>query len=406
MQSTNRWVAYGELGTLFFLHGAAMSMWFVPLTSVLDAYGLHGIKPYAYATFGLAAFVSPLLFGAMADLHLGPVRVLRWVAAGVAISLALLSTAIDQHFDRWLVLSLTQVLTLFAAPTWSLTNTIVLAALANPSREFGPVRALGTLGWMAGCWVVSALNLDSSTLAGYCGCVTWLAVSCFTLLLPSVAPPKLPEPLSLRRLLGVDSLLLLKNRDHRAVFTTAALATIPLAAFYPYTPPHLRELGLERTAAWMTLGQVTEILAMLSLSTLLAKWRLKWIFVAGLVCALWRYIFCALNGKAWLLAGVSLHGFAFTLFFITAPIYLDSRVDPKWRARAQALMVLMTSGLGNLAGYLMSGWWFKACERPSGTQWPLFWGGLAGGVALVLAYFLITYRGETQASATISGKRG
>jgi hypothetical protein len=34
------------------------------------------------------------------------------------------------------------------------------------------------------------------------------------------------------------------------------------------------------------------------------------------------------------LAGVSLHGFAFTLFFITAQLYLDQRVDPAWRARA------------------------------------------------------------------------
>ena len=32
------------------------------------------------------------------------------------------------------------------------------------------------------------------------------------------------------------------------------------SGFYPYTPPHLRELGLQHTSAWMTFGQVTEII--------------------------------------------------------------------------------------------------------------------------------------------------
>jgi hypothetical protein len=101
-----------------------------------------------------------------------------------------------------------------------------------------------------------------------------------------------------------------------------------------------------------------------------------------------------MDGKGWVLAGVTLHGFAFTLFFITAPIYLDGRVDPAWRARAQALMSLMNTGVGNLAGYLGAGWWFRFCEQPTGMRWPLFWGGLAAAVGFVMIYFLAAYRGK------------
>src|SRR5204863_9776239 len=85
---------------------------------------------------------------------------------------------------------------------------------------------------------------------------------------------------------------------------------------------------------------------------------------------------------------------SFALVFITAPIYLDQRVDAAWRARAQALMALMSSGAGNLIGYLGTGWWFAACARRTGPQWPLFWGGLAAAVAAVLIYFLAVYRGR------------
>ena len=80
------------------------------------------------------------------------------------------------------------------------------------------------------------------------------------------------------------------------------------------------------------------------------------------------------------------------------PIYLNERIDAAWRARAQALFSLMTSGAGNLIGYLGTGWWFAACERPDGMHWSLFWAGLAASVAAVLVYFLVAYHGRGQKS--------
>jgi MFS family permease len=194
--------------------------------------------------------------------------------------------------------------------------------------------------------------------------------------------------------MGWDALALLKNRDHCVVFITAALFSIPMAAFYPFTPPQLQELGLTHTSAWMTLGQATEMIAMFALAGLLTHWRLKWIIATGLGFGVLRYALCAVNGKAWLLAGISFHGCAFTLVIITAQIYVDQRVEATWRARAQALMALMTSGVGNLAGFLGTGWWFAECTKPAGTRWSLFWGGLAATAALVMIYFLATYHGR------------
>ena len=247
---------------------------------------------------------------------------------------------------------------------------------------------------MAGCWLVSVLNADTSTLAGYSGATAWLVVCGFTFFLPVLATRKSAEDLTWRERLGLDALTLLRNPDHRVVFLTTALFTLPIAAFYPYTPAHLRELGLTRTSAWMSLGQVTEIIAMFSLGALLVKWRLKWICACGLGLGVLRFALSAVNGKAWLLAGVVLHGCSYTLVYITAQIYLDQRVDAAWRARGQALFSLMTSGVGNLIGYLGTGWWFAACASSVGTQWPIFWSGLSAAVAVVLVYFLIAYRGR------------
>ena len=383
----------------------ALGVWLVPLSRVLDAHGLQGITAFAFATSALAAFVSPLIFGAMADRHASPVKVFRGLALASAVALVLASTAIERRWHPWVVLGLIQVLALCVAPTWSISNTIVFARLRDSRHEFGPIRAMATLGWMSGCWLVSLLGADASTLAGYAGAVVWLVLAGFSYLLPEVEAPRVEGHVTLRERLGLDALALLRNPDHRVVFITAALFAIPLAAFYPYTPPHLRALGLERTSAWLSLGQVSEIVAMFALGALLRRWRLKWIFFCGLTFGVLRFALSAMDGKAWLLAGVSLHGCSYTLVFITAQIYLDQRVDPAWRARGQALMQLMASGFGNLLGYLGNGWWFHMCSGPAGTRWTLFWAVLSAVVGVVMIYFLVAYQGRARGGAARPGTK-
>jgi len=392
--TTIRRAEYAELILLFFIQGAAMGMWFVPLSSVLDAHGLTAIKPYAFATSAVAAFISPLFCGAMADRHAAPVKVLRWLALATAVAMALASAAIRAGAGPWVALGLIQLHALCSAPTWGLASTIVFSRLADAPKEFGPVRAMATLGWMGGCLLVSALGADHSTLAGFSGSVVWLLVAIATGFLPVRELPKaLVRPTWVQRF-GLDALTLLRVRDHRVIFITTTLFIIPLAGFYPYAPAHLRELGLVHTTAWMSLGQVTEIIAMFALGGLLLRWRLKWIIACGLGFGVLRFVVSAWDTRAGIVAGVALHGCSFTLVFITAQIYLDQRVDPAWRARAQALMSLTNGGVGNLVGYLGTGGWFAVCSRAGQARWPFFWGGLAVAVAAVLGFFLVTYRGR------------
>lgn len=391
---SNPKLEFAELAVLFFIQWMALAVWMVPLTLVLQAHQLQAIQPYAYATTAVGAFVSPLFFGALADRQMGPTRVLRGLCLATAIFMALASLAIRQGWNAWLVLGVIQIFALCVSPTVSLSTTIAMSRLKVPKRQFGPVRAMGTIGWMTGCWVVSAIDADASTLAGFVGAGLWLVLTAFTFLLPKVSPPASAQHLTMQQRLGLDALSLLNKPDHRVVFLAATLFTIPLSAFYPYTPPHLRDIGFEHASAWMSLGQTTEIIAMFGLGGLLARWRLKWILGIGLVFGVLRFTFCAMDDPVWLLIGVALHGITYTLFFTTAQIYVNERVDPAWRARGQALLTLLLAGVGHLIGYLGSGWWFNFNTGTSGTRWPVFWGGLAGVIALVTGYFLAAYRGR------------
>ena len=400
MLTTLRKAEYAELMILFFIQAAAMGIWFVPLGTILDAHGLHAIKPYAFAASAVAAFISPLIFGAMADRHVTPAVVLRGLALATSVLTALIGTALRWHWNGWLILGLIQIFYLAYAPMFSISTALVFARLADAKKEFGAIRSMATLGWMAGAILISGLSLDRSALAGYLGAVFWLLVAIFTFYLPRLEVPPAVARLSWRERFGLDALSLLKNRNTRVVFITTTLFNIPLCAFYPYAPTHLHDLGFTHTSAWMSLGQITELIAMFGLAWLLLNWRLKWIFAGGLAFGVARFTASAFNTTDSLLLGITLHGASFVLVFITAQIYLDQQIDPAWRSRAQALLTLLNGGVGNLIGYLGSGWWFDVCTPPRGTHWPIFWGGLAAVVAVVLAYFLNAYDGRNNLQAS------
>src|SRR4051794_27475889 len=166
----------------------ALGVWIVPLSAVLKAHQLQGIRSYAFAASALAAFISPLIFGAMADRHASPVKVLRWLSAASAATLFIVASAIQAGWPGGLILLFIQIYALCSAPTASISTAIIFSRLGDARNQFGPVRAAATVGWMGGCWLVSALHADASTLSQYVGAAIWLLVVGFTFLLPTVKP--------------------------------------------------------------------------------------------------------------------------------------------------------------------------------------------------------------------------
>lgn len=375
-----------------------MGMWIVPLGNVMAAYGMGRLLPWVLATGGVSAFISPLIIGALADQRVAPTRILRWLSLATGGLLALLCRAIESGWSAPVVLACAMAMSLVSTPMWGLVSSIVLARLPRPGSQFGPVRAWATLGWMAGGWIVSyALRSDSSVLGGYVAAGCWFGVAAFTGALPALPPPAAGAPRGWRQILGLDALDLLRDRNHRMVFITAALYTIPLAAFYPWCVLHLKALDVPGPAGVMSLGQITEVLVMLVLAGLMTRFRLKWVFLSGIAFGLLRYLLFMLDTPGWVITGIILHGLAYTLYFITTQIYLEDRIDPAWRARAQALLTLLTSGVGNLLGFLASGWWFALCAPGGGAEdadWRVFWAGLAAATGAVFVFFALFYRGR------------
>ena len=391
-QSELKWIEKAELMLLLFVHGMALAAWFVPMGGVLKSIQHAELVPFAFATSAIAALLSPLFFGAMADRSVPPLKVMRWICVGTALLNLLVMYVMMTAWDGWVILLCIQLQSLLSVPTNSVSVSIVLSRLTDSQRQFGSIRAMGTLGWMSGCWLVSAVQLDESVNTFAMSSVLWIVLAGITFFISQkpLTITALQQKLTVRERLGLDAIRLLKVPKHRSIFVTVMLVAIPFAAFYPYTPACMTDLGLTSTSAWMSLGQATEVGVMLFIGGALAKWPLKQIIGIGLSIGIVRYLLYSSNVAEFLLMGVALHGGAYTFIFISAQIYLSQQVPKEWQTRAQALLTLMHAGLGSLAGYMLTGAWYRYCEVDGAVDWRSYWLVLAAMVGGVLVFFWST----------------
>ena len=109
-------------------------MWSVAFSSVLKSHGLERIVPYAFACSSIAAFISPLFVGTLADRHLPADRLLRWLSCGTAGLMTLTYVAIERGWGAIPVLACLQMQSFVSSSMWGLSTTIVLSRLDDPQR--------------------------------------------------------------------------------------------------------------------------------------------------------------------------------------------------------------------------------------------------------------------------------
>jgi MFS family permease len=386
----------GPLAVLFFLHAAALAAYIVPLANVLRTYGIseHAID-LAFCTGAIAAFISPMIAGSLADRQLSPERLLAGLCIGSALCLFLTFHAIWHHWGTAWVLWSMMAYALCSAPGFGLLTSIALSRLTDAQREFGPLRAWATWGWMvAGLGISRVLHADFSPASGYGAAVIFLVEAAFCLSLRPSYPAATREPRRWRDFFGWEALQLLRHPDHRIIFLTSVIFSAILSSYYRYSVPHLADLQVKHPVGTMSVAQLCEGFAMLGLAALLTRFRLKWVLLAGLIFGMVRLGLMATNVSHWVILGVALHGPVFVLFYPVSQLYLEQRVDTRLRAQSQALLSLLNSGVGNLTGFLLIGKWHSLCTGGGVVDWPRFWTPLSLGAAGLSLFFLFSYRGQ------------
>lgn len=387
---------FAWLWIVFFLQGMTPGFWMPALTNILTARGLGDWVTLAFVVPPLGALISPLIGGALADQRFPANRLLVWTSLLGAGTLLAAFSALDAGWNPWWFIGLLGLYSLFSGPSWGLLTTISLTHLPQGERAFPLVRLGATLGWMAAGLLTSyLLRADTSPVAGYASVAARVAGGLMTFMLPHTPP--LGSAKSWKSRLGLDAFSLMKHRDHCVFFVTTALFSIPLAAFYIYAPELLKVLGDEHSTATMTIAQLTEIVAMLVVGSVMMKFRVKWILLWALGLSVVRFGLSAYAGESgqvgWHIAGIVMHGMCYTFYFITAQVFLDRRVDPGLRGQAQGLLALVSSGIGPLVGAVVCGWLRHHLVGEGLDGWAAFWASLAAMIAVCFVIFAVFYRG-------------
>jgi len=372
-------------------------LWFPALSNILVTGGLSAWKEWAFMIPSIAGILSPLVFAAQVDQRFEAQKVLGWIMITGSLFLFLAFHSIEKGWGGPAFLTFFAINALISVPGWALLNTVALSSLEDPGKSFGLFRVWGTIGWMIAGLAVSYFAFDFSPMAGKvaAGFRIIAGLCCFCL---QPVTPKGAKPKSLYEALGFGAFRIFKDRDQLVYFLTAFLFHIPLASFYLHTPMHFREMGVERVSAMMSTGQILEVVAMLGMGAVIARFRVKAILFTALLLGVFRYGLCAAGAHfhdiTWLVVGVMLHGITWTFFVEAGRVFLDRRVAPGVRTQAQALMGFVTSGLAGVLGVLTVKYLHHHLVlAPGAPGWQAYWTVLSGLCLISLLLFGLGYKG-------------
>jgi nucleoside transporter len=357
----------------------------------------------AAGTTALAAMISPFFVGMVADRFMATEKILAalHVLGGIVLFVASTQTTFGGFYGVILVYTLCYM------PTLALSNSLSFRQMADPGREFPPIRVLGTIGWIVAGLAIGTLGLEATGTPLQIAGGASVLLGLFCLALPHTPP--LEKATGKRAtwgdIVGLDALKLMGERSFAVFVIGSFLICIPLQFYYAFANLFLNEIHVSNAASKMTLGQGSEIFFMLVMPWFFRRLGIKWMLLVGMLAWTARYAFFAYGNNAelvWMLyAGILLHGICYDFFFVTGQIYVDTKAPGDLRAAAQGFIAFVTLGVGMFIGSWVSGRVVDAFAGASGHDWHRIWIVPAAGAAFVLVLFALFFRaGETENAAS------
>ena len=391
-----------KLSLMMFLEFFIWGAWFVTLGTYLSTVlSSNGDEiSAAYSTQSLGAIIAPFIIGLIADRFFSAQRILGFLhlAGAILMYLAAQSGEFTSFFPYILIYMILYM------PTIALVNAISFRQMKDPSSEFAIIRLWGTIGWITAGFLIGYLfkweskGLLQSTFYMASGVSAFLGF--FSFILPDT-PPKYEagKKPSLREIIGLDALLLFKDKNFLVFFISSVLISIPLAFYYQNANLFLNNVGMKNAAGNMYFGQVSEVFFILLLPVFLKRFGLKTTLLAGMAAWMVRYLLFAYGNAGpgiWMLfSGIVLHGICYDFFFVSGQIYTDYKAGEKIKSSAQGLITLATYGVGMLVGFWLAGKIYDHYTDVAGAQdWKMIWTIPAGIAAVVMVFYAILFKNE------------
>ncbi|MCJ7728117.1 MAG: MFS transporter, partial [Actinobacteria bacterium] len=260
-------------------------------------------------------------------------------------------------------------------PTIALVNAIIFHSYSNEeSKNFGFLRVWGTIGWIIVAWGFY-FWLDryperiQDTLI--LSCITAFILGFFSLTFPKTRARVKSE-----RFIPIESIKVIIKPEIAFLLLFGFLINLVQRYFYYGAAPFLKSIGFANKYLMpvLSLGQISEILAMLITGFLIKKFGYRIVMIFGLIMELLKLSALFFGYPViFLLTGLFVHGFAYAFYFIPFIILLDSYCSKTTRIGVHQLSTVFTMGFGNLAGNLIAGAVMGYATVNSVVDYQKFW---------------------------------
>src|SRR5690606_12711167 len=347
-----------------------------------------------FSTMGISALFMPALMGVVADKWINAEKLYGLLHLAGAVMLFMVPSVDDPHAMFWVML----VTMVFYMPTISLAIAVAYNALKENGldvvRDYPPIRVWGTVGFIVALWTTSLLGLETSAGQFYIASAASLVLGLYAFTLPP-APPRMKQAQSrsLVDVLGLSSFRLFRDRNMAVFFVFAMLLGAALQLTNAYGDTFLHDfagddafkgsLAVKYPAIIMSISQISETLFILTIPFFLRRFGIKTVMTISMLAWFLRFGLFAYGDPGpglWMIVlSCIVYGMAFDFFNISGSLFVEQQADPKIRASAQGLFMLMTNGVGAVLGSLVAGFvidhWFTA---PDGVKdWRGIWTAFA-----------------------------
>ena len=386
-----------RLALMVFLHYFVWGAWYVTMGTYMNEHLKFTGEQIglAYGTTAIGAMVSPFLAGVIADRFFATQRllaVLHLIGAGL---LYLVSTTTT--FSLFYPALIAYTISYMAGH--GLTNSLTLHHAKNPERWFPLVMMMGSVGWISAGLTVSWLQFEKTAGMFQLASTAALVMGLYSLTLPHTPPKGAGGTVSLRTVLGLDALTLMRDRSFAVFIICSFLVCVPLSFYFAWMNAFMNELEIKNAAAIMTIGQVSDVVFLLLLPLLLPILRVKGILIVGMIAWALRFgLFSAFDSQRdalWMLyLGIAVHGMCYDFIFVMGRMYVDSRAGEHIRGAAQGLHAFVTLGAGMFIGSWLSGVVGQIYTSKVGGvhDWRMIWLIPAVLSALLVVLFSLLFR--------------
>ena len=387
-----------RLALMNFLEFAVWGAYLTCMGNYLGVAGLGDKISWFYAIQGIVSIFMPTLMGILADKYMQPQRVLglcHLLAGGFMLSCWWMGEQAgfgNELSDKSLFIALYTMSVAFYMPTIALTNTVAFTILKNNGldtvKDFPPIRVLGTVGFIATMWFVNCAFIDETgfgftlgdnphkfqytylqfMVSGILSLV--LFAYCFTL--PECKLQKKENKVSLVESLGLNAFKLFKRKQMALFFIFSALLGMCLQVTNGFAGPFLTHFNsspdpaiadsfaADNATLLTSISQISEALCILMIPFFLKRFGIKVVMLMSMFAWVFRFGFFGVGhptmpGVIFFILSCIVYGVAFDFFNVSGGIFVDQECDPKIKASAQGLVMMMTNGIGATFGTLAAG---------------------------------------------------